>query len=181
MVSAGMGTRAGTLGLRGQQPPRLRVLTYNIHHGEGTDGKFDYERLARVINGLKPDVAALQEVDRNTRRANGVDQAAPARKTDRDAVAFANALTYQGGEYGEAILSRFPMDQVRAHHLPFRLGQEPRTALEARITQDNGVPEFILVGTHLCHQSNETRVEQVSRINRIFSAAEGPPVIFAGT
>ena len=76
MVSAGMGTRAGTLGLRGQQPPRLRVLTYNIHHGEGTDGKFDYERLARVINGLKPDVAALQEVDRNTRRANGVDQAA---------------------------------------------------------------------------------------------------------
>ena len=180
MVSAGMGTRAGTLGLRGQQPPRLRVLTYNIHHGEGTDGKFDYERLARVITGLKPDVVALQEVDRNTRRANGVDQAALLAKLTGMRSAFANALTYQGGEYGEAILSRFPMDQVRANHLPFRLGQEPRTALEARITPDNGVPEFILVGTHLCHQSNETRVEQVSRINRIFSAAEGPPVIFAG-
>ena len=56
------------MALHGAQPPRLPVLTYNIHHGEGTDGKFDYERLAQVITGLQPDVVALQEVDRNTCR-----------------------------------------------------------------------------------------------------------------
>ncbi len=32
-----------------QDRPQLRVLTYNIHHGEGTDGKFDLPRLARII------------------------------------------------------------------------------------------------------------------------------------
>ena len=56
-----------------QPEPLLRVLTYNIHHGEGTDGVFDYQRLARVINELEPDVVALQEVDNKTRRAAGVD------------------------------------------------------------------------------------------------------------
>ena len=53
---------------------QLRVLTYNIHHGEAMDGEFDYERLAKVITDLEPDVVALQEVDRGTRRADGIDQ-----------------------------------------------------------------------------------------------------------
>ena len=52
----------------------LRVLTYNIHHGEGTDGVFDLERLAKVINDLAPDIVALQEVDKGTDRASGVMQ-----------------------------------------------------------------------------------------------------------
>ncbi|MEX1223844.1 MAG: endonuclease, partial [Pirellulales bacterium] len=55
---------------------RLRVLTCNIHHGEGTDGEFDLPRLAKVITDARPDLVALQEVDNKTRRADGVDQAA---------------------------------------------------------------------------------------------------------
>lgn len=160
--------------------PQLRVLTYNIHHGEGRDGKFDYERLAKIITDLEPDVVALQEVDRKTRRSNGVDQAVLLGKLTGMNPAFGNAMYFQGGEYGEALLSRFPMDEVKAHHLPFRPGQEPRTALAARIKPDNGLPEFIFVGTHLCHQSNETRTEQTQQINRLFPAEEGLPVILAG-
>jgi len=160
--------------------PQLRVLTYNIHHGEGRDGKFDYERLAKVITDLKPDVVALQEVDRKTRRSSGVDQAALLGKLTGMNSAFGNAMYFQGGEYGEALLSRFPIDEVKAHHLPFRPGQEPRTALAARVKPDNGLPEFIFVGTHLCHQSNATRTEQTQQINRLFTAEEGPPVILAG-
>ena len=44
-------------------PGTLRVLTYNIHHGEGTDGKLDLDRIARVIKAAEPDIVALQEVD----------------------------------------------------------------------------------------------------------------------
>ena len=57
-------------------PVTVRVMSYNIHHGEGTDGAFDYERIAAVVNAWKPDLVALQEVDVGTRRARGVDQAA---------------------------------------------------------------------------------------------------------
>ncbi len=63
----------------GQSHGQLRILTYNIHHGEGTDGRFDLARIAGVINGQRPDLVALQEVDRRTTRASGVDQAAEAR------------------------------------------------------------------------------------------------------
>ena len=47
----------------------LRVLCYNIHYGQGTDGCYDIERLAGVINKAKPDLVALQEVDVGVERS----------------------------------------------------------------------------------------------------------------
>ncbi len=162
------------------QKPTLRVLTYNIHHGRGMDGKFDYQRLTKTIAKLKPDVIALQEVDNKTKRANGIDQAAELGKRLKMHHAFGNALYYSGGQYGEAILSRFPIKNAQAHHLPYRYGNEPRTALAVRVIPDNGIPEFIFVGTHLCHQSGETRLEQTKEINKLFSNNNKLPIILAG-
>ena len=102
-----------------QTPGTLRVLTYNIHHGEAMDKKFDYQRLAKVINDLSPDIVALQEVDVGTERAGGVDQAALLGKLCRMHHAFGPAMPYQGGQYGEAILSRFPIEKVLVHPLPY--------------------------------------------------------------
>lgn len=157
----------------------LRVLTYNIHHGEGTDGRFDYERLARVINELSPDLVALQEVDQSTDRASGVDQAALLGELCKMHCVFGQAMPYQNGHYGEAILSRFPIEKSIVHPLPYQVGQEPRAALEV-LVRPQGVGPIIFVGTHLCHQSNETRSQQTQRISRLFTEDEGPPVILAG-
>jgi hypothetical protein len=44
---------------RAELPAELRVLTYNIHHGEGVDGKFDLPRIAEVIKSASPDLVAL--------------------------------------------------------------------------------------------------------------------------
>ena len=54
----------------------LRIMTYNIHHCEGVDGKLDVERIAGVIRKQECDLVALQEVDRNTTRSQRVDQLA---------------------------------------------------------------------------------------------------------
>lgn len=54
----------------------LRVLSYNLHHGEGTDGRVDLERIARVIRDSRADLVALQEIDLNTTRTGRVNQAA---------------------------------------------------------------------------------------------------------
>ncbi|MCY2995293.1 MAG: hypothetical protein NTY19_46640 [Planctomycetota bacterium] len=88
------------------EPLRIRVLTYNIQHGEGTDGKIDLARTAAVIKRLTPDLAALQEVDKATTRSRGVDQAAELGKLTGMHVAFGKAMDFAGGRYGEAILSR---------------------------------------------------------------------------
>ena len=66
-------------------PGTLRVLTYNIHHGEAMDKQFDYQRLAKVINDLSPDIVALQEVDVGTERAGGRRSGGPAGQAVQDA------------------------------------------------------------------------------------------------
>jgi endonuclease/exonuclease/phosphatase family metal-dependent hydrolase len=51
----------------------FRVMTYNIHHGEGPDGKVDLGRIASAIKAEKADIVALQEVDRGTLRTRQRD------------------------------------------------------------------------------------------------------------
>jgi len=84
----------------------IKVLTYNIHHAEGTDGKIDVERIAGVIRAESPDVVCLQEVDRNMSRTNGLDiPALLAAKLGMN-LAFGPNLEIQGGHYGNATLTR---------------------------------------------------------------------------
>ncbi len=161
------------------EPPTLRVLTYNIHHGEGEDGAFNLERLAEVIKGAEPDVVALQEVDQGTARASGVDQAAVLGELTGMHSTFAEAMPHDGGSYGEAVLSRWPFVETEGHALPFQDGLEPRTALAARLRPDNGLPEFLFVGTHLSHESDQTRLWQCGMLNTLF-ANSTLPVVLAG-
>ncbi len=159
-------------------PPSLRVMTYNIHHGEGTDGRFDLERLAKIIRAADPDLVALQEVDRRTRRAGGVDQAAElARLTDLE-MAFGRSIELEGGEYGNAILARAEPTDVQVHPLPSPEGGEPRTALAAKCIVPNGRTSMFVV-THLCHLSAKNRAAQTAKLAELFGPSE-LPVILAG-
>ncbi len=91
------------------EPTRLRVLSYNIHHGAGIDGRLDLERIARVIQSARPDVVALQEVDRGVARSKRIDEPAElARLTGLRAI-FERNITYQGGDYGNAVLTGLPV------------------------------------------------------------------------
>jgi len=165
--------------VRPQKPGTLRVLTYNIHHGEAMDKQFDYQRLARVINDLSPDLVAVQEVDVGTERASGVDQAALLGKLCRMHHAFGQAMPYQGGQYGDAVLSRFPIEKVLVHPLPYQFEQEPRVAVEVRI-HPQGIGPLTFLSTHLCHQKVENRVQQTQRLGWLFPKPEGNPIILAG-
>ena len=91
---------------------RLRLLTWNVHKCiGGLDRRYDPERVRAVIAHYDPDVAVLQEVDELTRRSRGD------RQVDllgdllgyRHRTWFANVLVRGGGQYGNAILSRFPL------------------------------------------------------------------------
>ena len=85
-------------------PPIVRALTYNIHHGEGTDGRLDLSRLAAIISSAAPDLVALQEVDLGTARAGGVDQLAELGRLTGMHPVFGKAMDYQGGAYGVGVL-----------------------------------------------------------------------------
>ena len=51
----------------------LRLMSYNIRHGVGLDGRLDLERIAEVINREHLDIVALQEVDSVTQRTGERD------------------------------------------------------------------------------------------------------------
>jgi len=157
----------------------IRVLTYNIHHGEGTDGKVDLPRLAAVIAGVKPDLVALQEVDHKTKRTGGVDQTAELARLTGLRGKFGKAIDYQGGEYGQAILSRHPIKGVEVHVLPGEPERETRIAVAAEIPLGDSGRTIRFVTTHLHHQSDEFRQRQAAKLDELFGRG-GTPVIVAG-
>jgi endonuclease/exonuclease/phosphatase family metal-dependent hydrolase len=158
---------------------KMTVLSYNIHHGAGADGKLDLERIAQIIREQPADLVALQEVDVKTSRSGGVDQAAELGQLTGMHAVFGKAMDYSGGAYGQAILSRWPIKVHAVHQLPQRAGREPRIILVARIDNPNG--NFHFASTHLDHEIPEVRVEQAEAINRILIRKERRlPVILAG-
>jgi endonuclease/exonuclease/phosphatase family metal-dependent hydrolase len=158
------------------------MLTYNIHHGEGTDGVFDLERIAAVIKSVEPDLVALQEVDRNTGRSGEADQAAELARLTGLEFYFGRAMDYDGGEYGVAILTRFSFEWSRTYLLSAEEGRDPRTVAVIGIDLPNG-DRLDFAGTHLDSSRVPTsRLMQVSEINEFFSnrARRAVPAILAG-
>jgi endonuclease/exonuclease/phosphatase family metal-dependent hydrolase len=155
------------------QPKTLRVLTYNIHHGEGTDGKLDLPRIAEVVKAAKPDLVALQEVDRNTTRTGKVDQTAELAELTGMSAEFGKAIDLQGGGYGLAVLSRFPLKGTKTHPLPGKEKQEARIVMQTTVEPGGGFPAITFLNTHLQHDDGETREKQVAKIDQLFGGAEG--------
>lgn len=123
----------------------LVVATYNIRHGRGMDDRVDLERTAAAIEALGADVVALQEVDRRVERSGRVDQPDALGLRLGVAHAFGAFFPYQGGEYGMAILSRFPIVRHGALMLPD--GNEPRVALVAELELPSG-RRVLVVNVH---------------------------------
>jgi len=130
-------------------PAILRVLTYNIHHGEGLDGRFDLPRLAGIMTSEAPDLIALQEVDRGTKRANGVDQLTKLSRLTGMYGVFGKTMDYQGGAYGVAVLSRTPIGRVTNRRLPGSPEREPRTALTVDVETTERRSRVQFTTTHL--------------------------------
>ena len=140
----------------------LKVVSYNIRHGQGMDGKIDLERLAKIIEKENPDLVALQEVDKNCKRSGNVDQAAELGRLLKMEHAFGKFMGYQGGEYGMAVLSRFSIAKVVRHQLPE--GAEPRCALEVKVTPKGWSEPLSFIGIHLDWTKGNFRPKQVAKL-----------------
>lgn len=162
------------------EPAVIRVASYNIRvGGMGMDGKRDLARTAGVLRALKPDVVLLQEVDLNARRSGKVDVP----RVLADALGmrpyFAEAMPFQGGSYGCALLSRLPAGQGEPRILRFVGGSEPRVALAVPLRAGPGGPEFLAVSTHLDFRSAK-EVEPHARQLAEFLAADPRPSVLGG-
>lgn len=155
----------------------IKVLSFNILHGATTKGDFDLNAIAKVIIEADPDFVALQEVDYKTKRAKGYDLVTELGWRAQLAPLFARAMHYDGGEYGEGVLSRYSFLQTRNVPLPFSPGNEPRAALEIITVLPSG-DTIAFVGTHLDHLNEDTdRIQQAKAINKVFSNNRYPTIL----
>ncbi len=155
----------------------IRVLTFNILHGATTNGDFDLDKLASVITDVDPDLVALQEVDFKTNRAKKYDLATELGWRTKMAPLFGIAMPFDGGGYGEGILTKMPILTSRNIALPHSPGNEPRAALEVLVKLESG-DTICFVGTHLEHQKNSSdRIDQVKKLNEVFANGKYPTIL----
>lgn len=166
----------------------LRVLVYNVHAGRDASGADNLPRVAALVRQSGADLVLLQEVDRGTERSGRVDQVAVLASLTGLHAAFGSTLRYQGGEYGIALLSRWPIRSDTLIRLPVDPAQqraggsyEPRGALHARIAAPTGV--LHVLNTHLDPSAEDSNRRQeaaalLAAANRL--RAGGEPVLIGG-
>lgn len=156
----------------------LTVVSFNIRNGgRRMDGVYDRLMQQRVNAALKPDLFAMQEVDRKTTRVGGVD--VPAEFADALGLKFhyAPAMKFAGGEYGTATLSKFPIVSSETIPMPFE-GIEPRAASFMTVTLPTGA-ELAFVSVHLAVEKAEARVDNIRRLLARLEKVT-TPIIIAG-
>jgi endonuclease/exonuclease/phosphatase family metal-dependent hydrolase len=169
----------------GDEPFKLRVFCYNIHYGQGMDGVYDIERLAAVINRSKPDLVALQEVDVGVKRSGRIHEAQLLGELTGMAVQYGPTQHFEGGLFGNAVLTRLPILEVLIQPLPYtestpELVTYPRGAIAVTVRGPNDRP-LRFISTHFQHNVAEDRVAEAKAINELFASGDASiPTILAG-
>jgi endonuclease/exonuclease/phosphatase family metal-dependent hydrolase len=176
---------AGCAGLPGSgggagEADTLRVMTYNIHHGADSQDRMRLAEIAAVIRSEQPDIVALQEVDRGVERTQRRDLLAElATLTGMRHRAFGKTIDHQGGQYGNAILSRHPIVQQTNTLLTQREPGERRGVLQVVVNVRGR--QVAVLATHFDVRNGEERLLGVRQIEgQILPGLADYPLVLAG-
>jgi endonuclease/exonuclease/phosphatase family metal-dependent hydrolase len=155
----------------------LRVASYNIHSGVGLDRRCSAGRIASVLKELDCDLYALQEVDNQPGdHEESLQLERFARDLDMEAVPGLRIVRHTG-EYGNAILTRLPILNVRRHDLSHSWF-EPRGALDVQV-EVAGHP-LRIIATHLGLSRSERRVQWRALMSHLAESPPHTPTILLG-
>lgn len=158
----------------------LRIMTYNIHHANPPSkaNLIDIQAIAGVIRKENPDLVALQEVDVFTERSGkNLHQAKELAEILDMEYYFVKALDYQGGLYGNAVLSRFSILDSLSIQLPTMEGVEAENRVWAGIKFDIDGNEMWFGSTHLDFNRGENNLQQAQTMLRNLESIEIPVII----
>lgn len=161
----------------------MKLLTYNIHHWKGTDGRVDAGRVAEVIRESEADVIGLNEVFHPAIAQPG-DQPlleVMARRLDM-AYVFGETLSFYpeagfSAPYGNALLTRYPILSAEAHLMVDLPGYEQRGFLRVALDTSDSSP-LTVYATHLDHRREDARLAQAkSMLGLVARYSDHPHVI----
>lgn len=146
---------------------RIRVMTWNIHGALGCNPRFDVDGVVALVRRHAPDIVALQEIDsRRTREAHAGDPFAVLQQELGTHGIGARAVTTADGDYGQALISRWPLVDTEIHDLsmPHR---EPRRAICSNVITPFG--PLRVVATHLGLSLRERRRQAMTLLGMLGS------------
>jgi len=133
-----------------------KIMSINIHHGRDVSDVNNLDRIIKFIQDQNADVIALQEVDMGASRTNNEKQAKYIADKLQFYYFFEKSIDLSGGEYGNAIISRFPIQHLTTLVLPpgspTKAGKnETRKALSVNIRPDSqdSKYDFVFIATHV--------------------------------
>jgi endonuclease/exonuclease/phosphatase family metal-dependent hydrolase len=150
---------------------KLTIMTFNVHHGCGPNRRIDLENVAETILRHDVDIACLQELDNGTRRTGGMHQASEvARMTGMNFV-FGSSRERCGGEFGNAILSRFDIERSEKR-LVSKFGVFQQRTLLAAHVRYNGAGLTVL-NTHLgiIGEERARQIRDIIHFSKLLSGA----------
>jgi endonuclease/exonuclease/phosphatase family metal-dependent hydrolase len=160
-------------------PETFRVMTYNIHHGEGLDGIEDLQRIAAVIQREHADIVALQEVDKGVLRTERRDLPAELAVLTGMTCVFSNNFHYQGGEYGNAVLTRFPVLNATNSHYQMLRTNEQRGIQQ--LTLEVHGRALVVMNTHVDPRRDDAeRLLNAQEIRALVAQNGGTPLVLCG-
>ncbi|OGX68310.1 MAG: hypothetical protein A2189_01890 [Paenibacillus sp. RIFOXYA1_FULL_44_5] len=148
----------------------LKVMTFNIRHAKGMDNKINLDAVAWEIHKSQADLVALQEVDRFMPRSGFQDQARSLANMLNMQWCFSPSLHLGKFQYGNAVLSRYPIVESSAERIPGIW--EKRSILTATINIHNHL--LTIVNTHLGVMPSERKKQfflLMNKLNRIMGTA----------
>lgn len=178
-------TAFGCVEVRAELPEEIRVVTYNIHHGEGVDRQFDLKRIANLLLAVEPHIVALQEVDQGTKRAGGVDQPAELAKLTGMEVVFGKNIDFDGGGYGTTVLTKLPVRKhesvkLKSFYPPTEENPEQR-GVQVLELGEKDEPGILFLNTHLDYREpEEERMASAKTINELIAKRGNELAILAG-
>ena len=180
-VAAGcrsVGTCSGGACAAARDGRALTAMSLNIRMGCGLKDPFNVPKgglahlpdCAKVIRSVDPDWVAIQEIDRCSKRAGGVDQTAELARLCGMKGTFVKKVPQPGGDYGLAILSKEEPLSVSKILLP--------GSLHTRCVEIVEFKDYIVACTHFpLKDTHRLRAAEVVRLNL---ADRGKPVFLAG-
>lgn len=169
-------TSKGGFSLMKNVKGHITMMTYNIHAGIGTDNKLDIERISKLIEENGAEIIGLNEVDCSTRRSQGINEVQSIAEYLGYHYYFGKTIDYMGGEYGNALVSKYPIISAESYILP-DTGTEIQEArgIVKCILDVKGRKVNVLV-THLGLKSSERKVE-IEYISNILKQCHGEIIL----
>lgn len=145
----------------------IRIMTINIHQGTDTC----LQAIGEFIGQYKPDLVALQEVDQWPKRPEAPKQ------TGKNFIAelsfYADMMGYfgkaydhpRGWDYGDGILSKYPVTEIESVILPHIGKAEPRQILIAHLNVKGH--KICFASTHLAHENKANRELQINKVRSV--------------